>query len=202
MLRINNNKCIPYLTREPCTLFLLLWLLSALPASCGDRVTWLVCGQAKIPCFGARWGFLFWLTVAFKSVCAIAHIKMKLLSHPWHDLYPTTKGLLVMIVCILPPPSCHPLTGPPMLRTPSASRAILEIKPNCSWQFTPREWSMEARSCPASLGFFIRKAFVPFGRKIVLGKLPQPSQQTGIVLCAVTVLVTEDSRTKKTQSLS
>lgn len=61
---------------------------------------------------------------------------------------------------------------------------------------------MEARNYPAPLGFFIRKAFVPFGRKIIVGKVPQPSQQAGIVLCAITVLVTGYSRTKKTQSPS
>lgn len=97
------------------------------------------------------WGMLGFLALVdsglhFKSMHAIGHIKMKLLSHPWHDLYPTTKGLLTLIVCVLTPPSSHPLTGPPTLGTPSASRAVLEMKPNCSWQFTPKEsegWRQE-----------------------------------------------------------
>lgn len=163
MLKINKNKLYSYLKREPHTLFLLLWLLSALPASRGDRVTWLVCSQAMIPCFGACWDFLLWLTVAFKSVHTIAYIKMKLLSHPWYDLHPTIRGLLMMSVCVLPPPSFHPLTGPPTLRTPNACRAVLEIKPNSCWQFTSKEGVRGGgKKLSCSSGVFHQKGICAF----------------------------------------
>lgn len=80
------------------------------------------------------------------------------------------------------PPFFYPLTGPPTLGTPSAQRAVCEIKPNCSWQFTPKEGVRaggEKLACFS--GVFHQKGMCTFGRKIVLGKVPQPSQHTGIV---------------------
>lgn len=147
-------------------------------------------------------GVSCWLTVTFKSVHAITHIKMKLLGHPWLDLYPTTKEGVVNDDCVCPSPSFFPPTD----RTThtwntQCLQGSLEMKPNHSWQFTPKA-RVRQETVLLLWGFFIRKAFVPFGRKIGLGKAPQTSQQTGVVLCAVTGLVSGDSRTKKTQSPS
>lgn len=84
-LQETKLSCTPFLRRNPCTLFLLLWLLSAMPASCGDQVTQL---GHKVPCFGAA-GVSSGLEIC---VCD-SHIKRKCLSQLRHDFRITARGL-------------------------------------------------------------------------------------------------------------
>lgn len=104
--------------------------------------------------------------MACESVHTVARIKMDLLSHPQHDIHVTARGLFTTVYVSLPPFS-YP-DG-----TPSAHRAVCEIKPSCNWQFTPKEGVRGGgKKLSCFSGVFIKKACVSFGRKIVLWKVP------------------------------